>query len=338
VLFNSGGSANLGIVQALVNLGRLRRGDRVGFSAITWSTNVMPLLQMGLQPVPLDIDPATLNAMSAEIEAAHRRHGLAAVFLTNALGFCGDLPRIAERCRDLGLLLLEDNCEALGSEMPEGRTGGFGAASTYSFFVAHHMSTIEGGAACTDDPELGEMLRIVRANGWDRNLTAEQQARWRSRHGIRDEMRAKYAFYDLGYNLRPTEITGFLGLRQLNYLEENIRLRGTHFARLEQGLRANPDFLPQRRDHIRVLSPFAFPVVCRSQPLFEHYRRVFERAGVEIRPIISGNIQNQPFYRRYVTARVDLPQADFLDQCGFYFGIYPELGEEDLRLLLECLA
>jgi CDP-6-deoxy-D-xylo-4-hexulose-3-dehydrase len=151
-------------------------------------------------------------------------------------------------------------------------------------------------------------------------------------------MKAKYAFYDLGYNLRPTEITGFLGRNQLQYLEENIQVRGRLFKQLEKGLLSNDDFLPLKHDHIEILSPFAFPVVCRTPELFDKYRSIFESREVEIRPIISGNIQNQPFYRKYVQDTYELPNASFLDACGFYFGVYPELSDADIEVLLGCLA
>src|SRR5438874_4772598 len=110
VLFNSGGSANLAMLQALRNLGRLRAGDRVGFSGLTWSTNVMPIIQLGLVPVPVDCEPATLNVSSRTVRERLATCELAALFVTNALGFTGDLDAIASLCRDANVVLLEDNC------------------------------------------------------------------------------------------------------------------------------------------------------------------------------------------------------------------------------------
>jgi len=166
ILFNSGGSANLALLQALKNLGRLRDGDHVGFSSLTWSTNTMPIIQMGLHPVALDCDLRTLNTMSHHLEERCRDVKLKAFFVTNVLGLTGDLDHIRDLCDQQGIILLEDNCESLGTELPAGKAGNFSLAASFSFFVAHHMSTIEGGMICTDDQDLGEMLRIVRANGW----------------------------------------------------------------------------------------------------------------------------------------------------------------------------
>jgi len=170
ILFNSGGSANLALLQALKNLGRLKSGDRIGFSALTWSTNVMPIIQLGMIPVPIDIDPQKINVTSSTLKERLAETKINAFFGTNVLGFLGDLEEINNFCSKNNIIYLEDNCESLGSELAQGKSGSFGCAATFSFFVAHHLSTIEGGMICTNDEELAEMLRIVRANGWDRNL------------------------------------------------------------------------------------------------------------------------------------------------------------------------
>lgn len=337
VLFNSGGSANLALLQALKNLGQLRDGDSVGFSALTWSTNVMPIIQLGLQPVAIDCDPKTLNVMSHNIEDRLAQVDLKALFLTNVLGFAGDLDRIKRLCAERNILLLEDNCEALGTELPEDRTGNFGLASSFSLFVAHHMSTVEGGLICTDDDELQEMLKIVRANGWDRNLTSAQQLKWRRKFNIKGEFEAKYTFYDLGFNMRPTEITGFLGLYQLKFLAENVAKRQNNYLHLAAIVAGNSDLVQLEHGHITLLSNFAYPVLCKTPELRDIYLNQFSGAGVEIRPMIAGNIQKQPFYKKYVAKLYDLPGTDFIHDCGFYCGNYPELTETDLETLSSCL-
>jgi CDP-6-deoxy-D-xylo-4-hexulose-3-dehydrase len=337
ILFNSGGSANLVLLQALKNLGKLKDGDNVGFSALTWSTNTMPIIQMGLVPVPLDCDPKTLNVMSDNLLDRLKTTELKALFLTNVLGFTGDIDEIRKICKERNIILLEDNCESLGTELDTGRAGNYGLASTFSFFVAHHMSTIEGGMICTDDEELAEMLKISRANGWDRNLNSSQQFKWRKKFNVDSEFQAKYTFYDLGFNFRPTEITGFLGLYQLQFLKDNIKKREKNFLKLEQIFLNNPDLVHLNHDHINVLSTFAFPVVCTTPELRADYLSKFAGAGIEIRPMIAGNMQNQPFYKKYVTKMYDLPGTDFLHNCGFYCGNYPELSDTDLDTISSCL-
>lgn len=337
VLVNSGASANLLLLQAAKNLGKLKDGDKIGFSAVTWSTNTMPIMQLGMIPVPVDCEPETLNSMSHNLLKTIESDDLKAFFITNALGFTGDMKKIREICNEHGILLLEDNCESLGTELTDGKAGNFGLGSTFSFFVAHHMSTIEGGMVCTDDEELAEMLVICRANGWDRNLSAKQQQKWRSKFNIKGQFEAKYSFYDLGFNMRPTEITGFLGVYQMQFLDENIRLRQENFNYIDKFVKNNPDFIPLNRSHIRLLSNFALPMLCKTAKLREHYLGQFSGAGIEIRPIIAGNMAKQPFFQKYVNRSYHLPGADFIHDCGFYCGNYPELTEIDLETISSCL-
>ncbi|WP_293892565.1 DegT/DnrJ/EryC1/StrS aminotransferase family protein [Flavobacterium sp.] len=337
VLFNSGASANLAMLQALKNLGKLKDGDKIGFSALTWSTNTMPILQLGMIPVIIDVTPEVINTTSENLMERIATTNLQALFITNILGFTGDIDVIRKICEDKKIILIEDNCESLGTQLPEGKSGNFGVGSSFSFFVAHHMSTIEGGMVCTSDTEFAEMLTIVRANGWDRNLTNGQQQKWRSQYNIESEFQAKYTFYDLAYNFRPTEITGFLGQYQMQFLEENIQKREQNYLRIEKSVKNNPDFILLEHSHINTLSTFAFPFVCKTTKLRAHYLHKFNEAGVEIRPMIAGNMQEQPFYKKYVTELYELPGANMVHHNGFYCGNYPELLEADLVLIENLL-
>ncbi len=337
VLFNSGGSANLAMLQALKNTGKLKDGNKIGFSALTWSTNIMPIIQLGMQPVAIDCEPTTLNVMSHNLVDRLKDTEIQALFITNALGFSGDLNNIRNICNDNNILLIEDNCEALGTELKEGKTGSFGIMSSFSFFVAHHMSTIEGGMVCTNDEELAQMLKIVRANGWDRNLNALEQHEWRQKYAIKSEFEAKYTFYDLGYNIRPTEITGFLGRYQLKFLKDNILIREKNYIQLEKIAQKNDELLSIERNHISVISNFAFPIMCNNWKLKDKYAKQFSGAGIEIRPMIAGNIQKQPFYKKYIDVTYNLPGTDKIHDCGFYCGNYPELNDKDLQTISSCL-
>lgn len=337
ILFNSGGSANLALIQALKNLGQLSDGDEVAFSALTWATNTMPIIQLGLKPVALDCEKENMNVSLAKLEERMAETNIKAFFITNVLGFTADIEKIRIKCKEKGIILIEDNCESLGTVLKEGKTGNFGVASTFSFYVAHHMSTVEGGMICTSDDELADMLRVVRANGWDRNLSPEKQENWRAKYGLTD-FNAKYSFYDLGYNLRPTEITGFLGNYQLKFLEETITNRENNYLEVEKSIKENPDLIALNHDHIQRLSTFAVPVICKDSEMRNKLVEKFERNGIETRPIIAGNMQNQPFYNKYVEATFDVPNTEFLHNNGFYCGNYPELTAEDIVLIKSCLT
>tara|TARA_B100000674_G_C37928688_1_gene956840 strand:- start:10 stop:1173 length:1164 start_codon:yes stop_codon:yes gene_type:complete len=337
VLFNSGSSANLAILQTYLNLGKLKKGDQVGFSALTWSTNAMPIIQLGMEPVPIDCDPSTLNCMSTNLRNSLKDFNLKAFFATNVLGFCGDLKNIQNLCDEKNILFIEDNCESLGTITNGKKTGSFGEAASFSFYVAHHMSTIEGGMVCTQDEEVDTMLRMVRAHGWDRNLPEKTRRTLHMKHKLESKFKANYTFYDLGYNLRPTEITGFLGLNQLQYLEKSNSYRHKTYKLLSETMQNNEDLRPPDYKHIDFLSCFATPVISRTNKLRDYYINRFQEAKIEIRPIIAGNIQNQPFFRKYIGSSHQLLGADHLDQNGFYCGLYPDITEEELQVIQSCL-
>ncbi|MDO8579672.1 MAG: aminotransferase class I/II-fold pyridoxal phosphate-dependent enzyme [bacterium] len=337
VLFNSGGSANLALIQALQNLGRLKKGDAIGFSALTWSTNVMPILQLGFEAIPIDCRKETLN-VDADCAIKHlETHKCKAFFVTNVLGLTGDLDKLKKLCQKKSITLIEDNCESLGTELPAGKAGNFGTASTFSFFVAHHLSTIEGGMVATDDHELMEMLKIVRANGWDRNLHPDRQSHWRAKHGIASDFHAHYAFYDLGYNLRPTEITGFLGHHQLPHLEKSIARREKIFHKIQKTVRDNSHFIPLEHGHIKRVSSFALPFIVKTPKLRNIYLKKFEAAGVETRPIIAGNMIRQPFFKKYSSKKHELPETDMLHHCGFYCGNNPDYTDAQIAIIIACI-
>lgn len=335
IMVNSGSSANLALIQALVNLGRLKPQDTVGFSSVTWSTNVMPLMQLGLTPVPVDIALDTLNISPATLQDVLTKTPLKALFMTHILGFCDDLAAIRTICEQAGILLIEDTCEALGTIYQGQKLGNFGLASTFSFYVGHHLSTVEGGAICTDDNELATMLRIVRAHGWDRNLPPAEQGTVRQRHNLNSVFESRYTFYDLGFNLRPTEIAGYVGTVQLPYLDEIIQKRSSNFRRLADELYgADSVYLPLRYDHIDFVSNFAIPLICRSAAQRDALVALCDRR-VEIRPIVGGNITRQPFFRKHAPEFSDMsyPNAEVLNTQGLYFGNNPELTEEELQTL-----
>ncbi len=335
VLVTSGSSANLVLVQALLNLGRLHKNDRVGFSTLTWPTNVMPLIQLGLIPEAIDATIATLN-VSPDTLAPHL-DSIRCLFITNALGFADRIDVIRDECAKRNIILLEDNCESLGSKVGETMLGNFGLASTFSFFVGHHLSLIEGGMICTDDDELYQMLLLTRIHGWDRNLTSQGQVALRTQHDV-DDFYARYTFYDLAYNARPTEITGVLGNIQLPYWDEIVSKRQANFLKLHQALQQNSDFIPLEVEHMNIISCFAFPFVAKDVATAERYKEKFSQSDVEIRPIIAGDMTRQPFYRKYVPSDTSCEYAKRIHECGFYCGNDPQMTNNEMDILISLVS
>jgi CDP-6-deoxy-D-xylo-4-hexulose-3-dehydrase len=333
IFVNSGSSANLILIQAFLNSGRLRKGDIVGVSALTWATNIMPLIQLGLQPFLVDCEVDSLNVSSNKFkQALDSQPNIKAFFITNTLGLSDDIDEIAKFCAEKGVIFFEDNCEALGSVIGGKILGNHGIASTFSFFVGHHLSTIEGGMVCTDDSELHNYLIMARAHGWDRGLDEKSQRKIRAEYGI-DDFFSKYTFYDLGYNLRPTEINGFLGNSQIGYWDLIVNKRHQNFSLFNETIKGNGNLTPLRYEHMDLVSSFAMPVIVKDASLVDSYKKKFTDADVEIRPMIAGNMSLQPFYRKYVGNPGSQPNAEFIHKNSFYFANNPELTNDEIELL-----
>lgn len=341
VFFNSGSSANLAIIQTLLNLNKIKPGDLAGFSAITWATNPMPLIQLGLKPIPIDVEMDTLNISSGGLESFIKKFKIKLLFLTNLLGFCDDVEKIKRLCEKNKIILIEDNCESLGSVYKGKLLGNFGIASTFSFFVGHHMSTIEGGAVCTDDEKIALMLKLVRAHGWDRNLNKNEQKKIRKKYNVESTFYSKYTFYDLGYNLRPTEINGFLGNLQLKYLNRIVKSREKNFKTFSRAINKRNDlYYPIRFEHMDLVSNFAYPVVCRSKEIRDRLIAKCKNI-IEIRPVVGGDMTHQPFYKKYMSKYEKLlgnSNSMKIKEQGLYFGNNPELTKDEKETIIECFS
>jgi CDP-4-dehydro-6-deoxyglucose reductase, E1 len=336
VYVNSGSSANLALFQSLLNLGRLKKGDDVAVSALTWSTNIMPIIQLGLNPILLDCEISNLNISSKIFLNYLKKNKPKALFITNVLGFCSDINIIREICVQQGIIFLEDNCESLGSESFGKNLGNFGLASTFSFYVGHHLSTIEGGMISTDDEDLYNQLLMVRAHGWDRSLPKSSQIEKRKKHNI-DNFYASFAFYDLAYNIRPTEINGFIGNTQLPFWDEVVIKRQRNFKYIQNAMLRNNNLINLDLDHMTLISNFSIPVILKEKKMFNSYVDIFREAGIEVRPIIAGNISNQPFFKKYLKLDQKLKNTELIHQNGFYFGNNSEISLSELKIVKDLL-
>lgn len=338
VLYNSGSSANLALISALVASNKLKKGDLVAFSALTWATNVMPILQNGLNPIPVDVSEKSLNVGPNQLRSVLDKFpNIKCLFITNLLGFSDDLDEIRNMCSAKGIILIEDNCESLGSECSGKKLGNFGLASTFSFFVGHHLSTIEGGAVCTDSEELRDYLLMIRAHGWSRNLSDESKVKLKNKHKI-DDFYDKYTFYESGYNLRPTEITGVLGLEQLKYLDEIVNIREKNYQIFNKAVHKSSQVVNLDFSFMTRISNFAFPIVCKDKRSFIRLKNKFNANKIEIRPLVAGNITSQPFFKKYAKKYVlSCPIAEKIHETGFYFPNNPDLSERDIERIVKTM-
>lgn len=327
---NSGSSANLLAVNSLLIAGYLKPGDRVIAPAVSWTTTVAPITQLGLEPILCDCDLQNLGLDIANLEKLAQKPKVKAVVVCHVLGIPNHMDQIKAICKKYRLVLIEDCCEALGSQYNHIKVGNFGLLSTFSFYFGHHMSTIEGGMVCTNSRKLSNLIRSLRSHGWNRDLDESYKLKLRRSHKI-DPFADQYTFYHPGFNFRGTDLGAFLGLRQLRHLNQFIRRR----HRLWQAyikLTASASWQPQPPPQ-SFISGFAYPVLSshRSQLAARLKRR-----GIETRPLVCGSLGHQPwFIDRY--GPVPLKNADIIHQHGLYVPANPDLSIAEVKQITGVL-
>jgi CDP-6-deoxy-D-xylo-4-hexulose-3-dehydrase len=334
VFLNSGSSANLLTISALKHHYGL---GEIIVPALTWVSDIASVIQCGFDPVFVDINPDTL-CMDEEQVIARLSDRTKAVFLTHILGFNGLSDSLIDVLKERNVPLIEDVCESPGATYKGKKLGTFGLISNFSFYFAHHMTTIEGGMVCTDDEELYQTLRMLRAHGMVRESTSEKIKK--SSIEENPELNPEFIFAYPAYNVRSTELNAVLGRSQLKRLDENNARRRRN---LELFLK-NLDPEKYKTDFVLEGScNYAFVLVCRKpDPLFcEKVMKKLKSCNVEFRRGTSGggNQLRQPYLKGIVgdDAYKDCPNVDHLHFYGFYIGNYPSLSENKIIALCQLL-
>jgi CDP-6-deoxy-D-xylo-4-hexulose-3-dehydrase len=335
VMLNSGSSANLVAVAALCYRrdGPLQRGDEVLVPAVSWSTTYAPLQQYDLRLKFVDIDLETLNVDPDVLEAAigPRTRGIVAVSI---LGNPAPLDRIRDLCERHGLALLEDNCESLGGRLGGRLAGTFGDLGTFSFFFSHQISTAEGGMVITDDRELADLCRAFRAHGWTRDLGPGSPI-FEARD---DDFFEAYRFLVPGYNLRPTEFSGAVGLVQLARLDQMLEQRRRNLALFQSLFSGDPRFLIQRENGES--SSFSFTIVLDPDLPYQRADVLphLDRAGIAYRIITGGCFTRHDAIQHFDHEIAgSLSNAEVAHDRGFFVGNAPSDLTEQLQRLRETL-
>ena len=187
---------------------------------------------------------------------------------------------------------------------------------------------------CTDDEKLYEMLMMVRSHGWNRNLSEESKDILRKEYKV-DKFHDGYTFYAPAYNIRPTEINGFIGCEQLKYIEEINIKRNQNFFRYQNAISQNPDFQELNLNGMSFVSNFAYPIICKDKKTYNKYKDKFSE--VEIRPIVGGSMSHQPFYLDIFPQTYKCPNAEKIHEVGFYIPNNPELTEKEIEKICDLL-
>ena len=321
VMVNSGSSANLLMVAALFYTRnprlKLQRGDEVIVPAVSWRTTYYPLYQYGLKIKFVDIDLNTLNYDLDQLEQAVSDK-TRAIMAVNLLGNPNDFTRIQSIIGGRDIVLLEDNCESMGATFDGKQAGTFGVMGSFSSFFSHHISTMEGGLIVTDDEEIYQILLSIRAHGWTRNLPKKNLV---CSDKSDDPFEESFRFVLPGYNVRPLEMEGAIGIEQVKRLPRMIEARRENGKLLQAAMSEHPDLLIQRE--IGASSWFGFSLVIRPGSALTRKALVVKlnQLGFECRPIVAGNFAKNEVVK-YFDSEVHgaLTNAEHIDQNGLFIG------------------
>lgn len=332
VMVNSGSSANLLAITAMLHSSPgLSFGDEVIVPAVSWSTTYFPLYQNRLLLKFVDISLDSLNIDLDKIEDAISSK-TKAIYAVNLLGAPNDFDRLKQICSKHNLILLEDNCESMGATYNGKFTGTFGASGSMSTFFSHHLCTIEGGLVLTDDEDMYHTLLSLRAHGWTRDLPQNSSIYTKSD----DSFYELFRFILPGYNLRPTEISGAIGVEQLKKLDNILMMRRKN-AKLFVELFGNSDkFLIQQP--VGDSSWFGFSLILKPEYAGQRNElaKHLLKNNVESRPIVAGNFVNNPAIRYMDYCVHDgLSNAEYLDKNGLFVGNNHEDLTNELHYLYD---
>lgn len=334
VMVNSGSSANLLMTAALFfrRERRLERGDEVLVPAVSWATTYTPLAQYGLRLRFVDIDLNTLNFDLNALERALSPR-TRAVLAVNLLGNSNDYGRISQMLAGRGIDLLEDNCESLGGEWEGRKLGTIGVMGTFSCYFSHHISTMEGGVVATDDDELYHILLSLRSHGWTRNLPDDNLVCSKGS----DPFEESFRFVLPGYNVRPVEMSGAVGICQLEKLPRFVETRRRNAERFLACFGDDRRFIVQRE--LGRSSWFGFSLILRDESVARgKVVAKLRDSGIETRPVVAGNFARKEVVKWFdCEVPAELPNADIVDARGFFVGNNPEDLSPQIDYLKEVL-
>ena len=337
VMVSSGSTANLLMIAALFfrKESPLKKGDEVIVPSVSWSTTYFPLQQYGLKVKFVDIDQDTLNLDIEKLKLAVTDN-TRVILAVNLLGNPCEFDAINDICQGRDILLLEDNCESMGAKLNDKYTGTFGLMGTFSSFFSHHIATMEGGCVITDDEELYHILLCIRAHGWTRNLPKNNLVTGTKSD---DPFEESFKFVLPGYNVRPLEMSGAIGIQQLKKLPSFIRHRIEN-AKLFTSLFAENDTFRIQRE-VGESSWFGFSFIIKKPDLqrSDIVRKLTEN-GIDCRPIVTGNFLKNTEVLSYFDYddSGDYTASELVEENGLFVGNHQIDLSEEIKHLHKVLS
>ena len=327
LMVNSGSSANLLAAFAACNPlreNRFKRGDHALIPALCWSTSLWPLVQSGLKPKFIDVDPKTLN-LDADHIISKITKKTKVIMLVNVLGISANNKKIINYAKKKKIIVLEDNCEALGAKYGEKFLGTFGDFGTFSFFYSHQITSGEGGMIVCNNKKDYEILLALRSHGWSRGKGVYEKNAKKY-----PNLDPRYIFINSGFNLRPTDIQAAIANNQFKRLETFRKIRSTNKNKiidtLKKDKRWNNQFKFVEYSKKIKASYMVLPILIDRKFLYKKKKFIdfLEKKGLETRPVISGSFVNQPSSKLYNLnpGNHQFRGAQEIQDLGFVIGLH----------------
>ena len=323
---SSGSTANFLLLSAIKRRYNLKKGDKVLVPAMTWVTNVAPIIQLGLKPIFCDVERDTFSFDLEHMARLHQEHhDIRLVFVTHLFGIPAQINEFKKIIPNA--FYIEDCCESHGAKIYDKKVGTLSEGSTFSSYFGHHMTTVEGGFVSTDDTELYELMRAKRSHGLARECSDEVYTKYIKRYPDVDK---RFMFITDGYNFRNNEFGAVLGLSQLPRLDDMIKRRREVCDKFVSILKKYDDIF-----HIPNFdgnSSFCLPFIAKDGYLRNDLQEHLEACGIETRPLCSGNLLRQPFLSEYEVFK-EFPKVDYLHYHGFFIGNNHLVTDEEIEKL-----
>ena len=338
IMLNSGGSANFLILYLLCSVyakkkDKLNKGDEVITPAVTWSTTVSPIIQNNLVPVLVDVNLPTYDINAELMEKAITKK-TKAIMLVHPLGHVCNMEKIIKICKKYNLLLIEDNCESIGAKFKDKFAGTFGKFASISMYQSHHISAVEGGMVLTNDDFYADILRSMRAKGWLREVRNKKTKKeFILKNKNIDE---SFMFPYIGFNFKPTDMAAALVSNQIDKLNSFISIRSKAANNLINKLKKYENYLilPTTTKNVKN-SWFTFPITVKPNKKFNKKKLVdfLSKNKIANRPIIAGNIADQPFLKKFKFKKKTLKNSKLVMDSGFFIGLNHKLGKKNINYI-----
>jgi CDP-6-deoxy-D-xylo-4-hexulose-3-dehydrase len=336
LMVSSGSAANLISIASFFYTKNpmLKKGDEVIVPAVSWSTTYFPLQQYGLKLKFVDID---LNSLNYDLDALKSAitSNTKMIVTVNLLGNPNDFDAINKLINDKNIFIFEDNCESLGAEYKGKQTGTFGVIGTFSTYFSHHISTMEGGFVTTDNEELYHILLSLRAHGWTRNLPKKNYVANKSDDWFDESFR----FVLPGYNVRPVEMSGAIGVKQLEKTPSFLKKRRENAELFVKLFKDHPNYLIQK--DIDKSSWFGFSLIIKPSSNLKRKDiiNILQKNKIECRPIVTGNfVRNEVMKYFDYEVHEELKNANHLHDNGFFVGNSHKDLSKSIYFLSELLS